>query len=49
MNRLALTLGLLLPAAAAEYTTSLLLPGLDLDPQAIGGYVGSVIATVLPP
>ncbi|KFY78430.1 hypothetical protein V499_02408 [Pseudogymnoascus sp. VKM F-103] len=50
MHKLALALGLFLSPVAAEYTTTLLVPGLDLDPQAIGGYVGSVIATVpLPP
>ncbi|KFZ12104.1 hypothetical protein V501_04381, partial [Pseudogymnoascus sp. VKM F-4519 (FW-2642)] len=41
MHKLALALGLFLSPVAAEYTTTLLVPGLDLDPQAIGGYVGS--------
>jgi hypothetical protein len=49
MNKLALALGLLLSAVAAEYTTTLLFVGLELDSQAIGGYVGSVIGTVCPP
>jgi hypothetical protein len=49
MNKLALSLGLLLSAVAAEYTTTLLFVGLQLDSQAIGGYVGSVIGTVCSP
>ena len=49
MNKLALALGLLLSAVAAEYTTTLLFVGLELDSQAIGGYVGSVIGTVCSP
>ena len=49
MNKLALALGLLLSAVAAEYTTTLLFVGLELDSQAIGGYVGSVIGTVCYP
>jgi hypothetical protein len=46
MNKFALALGLLSSAVAAEYTTTLLLVGLELDSQAIGGYVGSVMGTV---
>lgn len=46
MNKLSLVLGLLWSAVAAEYTTTLLFVGLELDSQAIGGYVGSIMGTV---
>lgn len=46
MNKLLLALGLVSNIVIADYTTTLLFAGLQLDSQAIGGYVGSVISTV---
>jgi hypothetical protein len=46
MYKLKLALGLLSSVVAAEYTTTLLLVGLDLGGEPFGGIYGSVIDSV---